>query len=822
MNKAPLKQKKPLNIGLAIVIVLVSLILLAVAVAAFFFIRYRQSTSQHVDASQSQVIISQPQTMAQFDLGFPVTVEVDAIGMQPFLSTELWVNGVLEGVQAAPPGGKTSLTATFTWVPAEPGNYSLVARAVINEGKIITSSAVIVFINPAESEGQPQPEGGGDEEGSYIAPVVLPAAPAGYSNPPLPPPIDIPVPAAKWKGSPGDWLTNLITTTPPAAPELTAIPDGCSVKLDIHDLSENEEGFTLYRLTTDNSDWVLVSNFTSHSGSGWIGYLDENMSGGITYYATAFNAKGESSSNLVMVSIDPQNCPQPKPDHDISILRLKVENLNLDGTAGNIYCYRKLGNGQWSRWPALGFLTSDGAGNIMPQLVDPLVLSDLADSGSIPVSEPLDLKLECWGWEVGKLRSLGSLQEKIDTFKLRGIHAAFPGLAFDISPDIRSGLLREKFPLGGGMNPWLKQLVDPYSVEHLGYVPESDQMPYIHAWISYDKNECMSHIEGSFEQELNCYPMPGFNAGPGGINPQAYLIWEVLDGTCEGAPEKECFPLAWWQKFAERYPDPYQDPVQYRVDTLYIDSNGEAADMGISVDISQSAARVMPDFPPTGEDACWNGYKFYQVSLWVNSNLGDIAGPRSELVAAPCPTPLGDEVNIEVTFNQVTISNIDDGVGNYCADNVYGFLAAFPNGQVIPSLKFGWWGGAEPSDYGGANGYIDEICDGTYSLATAPFSMCLYTDLYSCDPTQSTPYQYGNNKLLIPVKNGDSLQLKVVMYEFDNASNPDSICTSEVWVGPKTLEQWAATENEPYYLIQPEGDANCTLEVILYAKKQDQ
>lgn len=822
MNMPPAKQKKPLSTGLLVAVILGSLVLLALATAAFFFLRYRQTASQHIDSSQSQVLIGQPQDMAQFDLGFPITVEVDAIGMQPFVSTELWINGVLEGVQAGPSGGRTSLTTIYTWVPAQPGNYSLVARAITNADVIITSPAVIVFINPIEPSDQPPREGEEVAGTSQVAPVVLPAPPSGYAGSPLPAPIDITVPAVKWKGSPGDWLTHLITTVPPAAPELTAIVDGCNVKLDIHDLSENEEGFALYRQTTNNSDWDLVADFAAHSGAGWIGYLDENMSGGITYYATAFNTKGENSSNLMMVNIDPEACPQPKPKLDISTLRLKIENLQLDGAAGNIYCYRRLGNGQWSRWPDVGFLTSDGAVKTIPQLVQPLVLSDLSDSGAIQAMRPLDLKMECWGWEGGKLRSLGKMQEKIDLAKLTGIHVAFPSLAFEILPDIFSGIKGKFFLLGEGMNPWPRLFVDPYSIEHLGYIPESDQMPFIHAWISFDKNDCMSHIEGSFEQELNCYPMPGFNAGPGGINPQAYLIWEVLDGTCEGSPEKECFSLGWWKAFANSNPEPYADPIQYRVDNIYLSPGGDAADMGISVDISQAAERVMPDFPPAGTETCWNGYKFYQVSLWVNSSIGNIAGPRSEFVAAPCPIPLGDKVNIEVNFNQVTINDIYDGVGNYCADNVYGLLAAFPNGQTVPYLRFGWWGGSEPTDYGGTNGYIYEICDGTYSLAISPFQMCLLTNPYSCDATQVTPYSYGNNKLTIPLKEGDSLQLKVVMYEFDNASNPDSICTSEVWVGPKTIEQWAATENEPYYLIQPEGDATCTLEVILNAIKQDQ
>ncbi len=828
MNTPPMKQRKPLNTGLLVVSILGGLLLLTLA-AAFFFIRYRQTASQHVDASQSQMVISQPQNMAQFDLGSIITIEVDDIGAQPFTSTELWINGVLEGVQAGPPGGSSSLTAVFTWVPTGIGNYSLIARAVTFEGAIITSSAVIVFINPKESENQAPLEGGENEDASQAAPAVLPAAPAGYSNPPPPASIDVQIPAVKWKGTPGDWLTHLITTAPPAAPELTAIPNGCNVKLDIHDLSENEEGFALYRQTTNNQDWVLVSNFAAHSGEGWIGYLDNNMSGGITYYATAFNSKGETSSNLVMVNIDPEVCPQAKPPFDVQILRLKTENLNFDGQAGNIYCYRSLGSGQWSRWPDLGFLTSDGAGKTIPQLIDSLVLSDLGDSGTIPITEPLDLQLECWGWQAGKLRSLGSFHERIDLAKLTGIHAAFPGLAFDISPDIIGGIKRKAFLLGSGMNPWITQLVDPYSVEHLGYVPESDQMPLIHLWISYDKNDCMSHIEGPFEQEMNCYPMPGFNQGPGGANPQPYLIWDVNNADCEGSPAKECFSMDWWEKFAGRYPDPYNDiPILFKLEAIYLTSGGNATTFGWGIDKTQQATRLYPGFPPVGEDTCFNGNQLYRVSLVANTSLGEITSPASNFIAVPCPQQL-EEVQIEVAFTIMELYNIDDGTGDNTADNVYGQFAARINGELGAHLRIGWWNGEEPHcEYfgsmcvpSGENGYIPDLENGTYNLAS-DFLLCNPAVTGSCTSENENDFFYNNNKLVVTMKGGESLQLFSEMYDYDELSPDDPICNQYIWIGPRTLEQWAATSNEPYNLIQPQGDSTCNLQVILNALKTGQ
>jgi hypothetical protein len=95
----------------------------------------------------------------------------------------------------------------------------------------------------------------------------------------------------------------------PAAPELAVSADGCNVKLDIHDLSENEEGFGLYRQISNSPEWVHVADLASHSGKGWIETQDSNLSGGIAYYVDAFNSKGQTSSNLALVNIDPKIAP---------------------------------------------------------------------------------------------------------------------------------------------------------------------------------------------------------------------------------------------------------------------------------------------------------------------------------------------------------------------------------------------------------------------------------------------------------------------------------------------------------------------------------
>ncbi len=384
------KKRLPLAWSIAIAIIGI-LIILAIATAAYFFFRYRQAGNQHVDASQSRVIISQPATMAQFPAGLPIEVQVNAVGQQPFTSIELWINGVLEGVQASPPSGLTSLAASFSWIPPSGGNYSLVARAINTENGAITSPAVFVFVTPPENSGQLNPEAG------KVYPAVYPAAPSGESNPQAPAGEEVPAPAVPWQGTPADWLTDLSTGSTPVAPELAVTADGCSVKLDIHDLSDNEEGFALYRQTTANPYWAHAADLASHAGQGWIETQDADLSGGVTYYVAAFNSMGQSSSNLALVNLDPQACPAPQPPAGLTTLDLKVSNLALDESVGNVYCYSNLGGRGWSRWPEMGFLTSRE--QEIPLLAKSLLLSSLSDSGITPGPQSMDLKLECWGWE---------------------------------------------------------------------------------------------------------------------------------------------------------------------------------------------------------------------------------------------------------------------------------------------------------------------------------------------------------------------------------------------------------------------------------------
>jgi hypothetical protein len=370
---------------------------------------------------------------------------------------------------------------------------------------------------------------------------------------------------------------------------------------------------------------------------------------------------------------------------------------------------------------------------------------------------------------------------------------------------------------------------DPYSIETLGYEPESDQMPPIFAWVTYDPEVCKQHIQGSFEQEVNCFPMPGFNDGPGGANPQPYLVWFVLDGTCDAAYHKECFPLSWWVGFTNEYPDPYNEGVQFFVMNHTSPSGVE----GWPVDLTQQGWRILPDYPPIG-DLCQNGSRVLEVKLVASTIFGYISN-TSNSVVMPCPQPLGDTVDIEVNFYSLTFDNVDDGLNangssDEILDAINGWFGITPVGQP-DAIRMGnmeelgqcftpfnvWPSGVPFPCIDKRNGAF--LLENEYLCAYEPYGDPNYS--YGC--MVESEYQPGKNKIVVTLRDQDALQIFVNLDEYDNMSDADPVCQTEGWVGPRTLDQWAGTFNEAlWYYMGDNGNASCAVEVILNALKPGQ
>ena len=163
-------RMKPVKIAITIrnisISALIVIAVVAIGVIAYKFISYKSSGGIPIDETFAQVAISSPPQGGQLEVGDTVPVEGAAIGSNPFLSMELWINGELLGVQAAPSGGAHPFSTSFSWRPVEPGIYSLIAAAIDIDGNKEISVQVVVFVTQSET---------GIELVSSDSPTVLPA-----------------------------------------------------------------------------------------------------------------------------------------------------------------------------------------------------------------------------------------------------------------------------------------------------------------------------------------------------------------------------------------------------------------------------------------------------------------------------------------------------------------------------------------------------------------------------------------------------------------------------------------------------------------------
>jgi len=240
------KRKRILVVGMLAGILAVFLVVAGVFIAQFN--RYRASGgSESIDPTLPQVSINIPTGDNTFIVGQPSPVYALAIGYDPFLSMELWVDGILAGVDAGPSSGMTPFNGEFLWIPTQPGLHILIARAKDSAQHVANSASLMVIVLPDETISASTSEGENLTGGESSVPIVYPAA-GSTSQPPAPPgPDTTSGPSQPWEGSPGDWVTSLTAGEPPSAPELVAAPVACGATLAIHDLSDNEEGFIVYR-----------------------------------------------------------------------------------------------------------------------------------------------------------------------------------------------------------------------------------------------------------------------------------------------------------------------------------------------------------------------------------------------------------------------------------------------------------------------------------------------------------------------------------------------------------------------------------------------
>ncbi len=726
--------------------------------------------------------------------GDPIYVETSAFGKLPFLSMELWINGILEGVHAAPSGGLTSFNPDFVWIPNQPGAYSLVARGLDAENQSATSLPITVLIKPAESEE--------DTDEFADSAAVFPAASTAAAVPQLPGTNDTTSPAASWQGSAIEWVTNLTANEPPNAPALILKEEGCVAKILIHDLSDNEEGFAIYRQTPNAPTWTQIALLSSQSQDDWLTFSDSGTPGGLTYYVTAFNSQGEAASNLALVNIDPAGCPSV--EGELPLLTVELTTLVPSFPVDQVYCYKSLDGLNWSRWPLFGFFTMGEKGLEIQETGENLLLSDFNDQ---PVIQELDLMMECWGWSGAQLQFLGEFSEHLDLSGPKELHIPTDGFSVDILLKFADYFDQPVFyPMGGGGDDLFFDLSFLKNIWKF-FKPIHPQISHVHTVITMDQGYCMYFLPGepwmTEEDRLAyCAPYPGFDIGPSGGNPQRYLVF-YSEKKCQAGGD--CLT---YQDLADMV------TLEGGKVGFYVTSKSSA---GFKTWVVDTPGATVFTLPPV---AC-EGKQYISVRMWYSQGDKTYWGPISGPIKVSCFKPLGDKVQVEVTFETLHIGHADDNDVGQEKLEIYGYFLA----ESSVDFKYVVRGNLIESNWS-KYCFSDFTLKGLGCPATVWNGSWPITKFENCiDGTKGAKVCQGTvlpdmwatntNKFTMDVADGDAIRLRVVLIDYDYFAD-DYVCSDELYTPKKDIFEWNKTYNEEWQLKQSDnGHASCKVDVVI-------
>jgi hypothetical protein len=749
------------------------------------YMRYRSAGLQGLQtAPQPFVAIASPNAFSQIPAGSPIPVQVAAAGYRPLVSAELWIDGTLMGVQASLPGGQFQIDAAFLWNPGPAGEHTLVARTLDADGAAAVSAPLLVEILPPDGPFDPGPA------------EVLPPAP-GEEPPPGPPgPGESVGPAQAGPPSPADWLSDQSANGAPAAPDLSIEVQGCGVSLNIHDLSDDEAGFQVFRSLAGAPGWIEIAVLASQSALDWLTYPDDLSGlGDASYYVAAVNAAGAAQSNPAVADVSLADCAGAGQQ----VLLVNPVGLHIDAPVDQAYCYRSLGGLSWQRWPATGFFLPGPDGF---QVQDASLVFALNGLEGEPVIDKLDLYLECWGWAGGQLLDLGP------------VHFGSTDL-LDLGELSEQG---ELYTMDLEFQLDILSLLDLDTLYNFLGPVEQAQLPFVVAWLTYDQDQCVAHLPKQFQNALGatlfCAPYPGFTIGPGTANPQPYVVWTTLDHTCPAGFNLECRSLAFLLNYAESH----NGEVSFGIDDLMPSSlellTGRPGEFSVY---------VVP--PPQG--GCKPNHTV-SVQLLYDDDLGFFAGPYSSPVPVPCGAPLGDSVGLNVTFETLTLSSVDDGESAPQDVELFGYFQAYSSDGSIGLRDLGYWYDSDRDYYGcpdeafhfagslntmGTGGCPLSFKNGEYPIAQLGLCTSDYVESCVINYSQQTDFIQYNNTIHLTVGEGQGLALLVSLVDYDSASGNDVVCFTGLNIGPKTVFQWANTVDEPFAMSQPNnGNSACTIQ----------
>ncbi|MGD8604045.1 MAG: hypothetical protein PVF49_05670, partial [Anaerolineales bacterium] len=691
--------------------------------------------------------------------------------------------------------GLTPFSASFLWNPQSVGVHTLIARALGANGPLGFSPSVQIIVVEPESSGElDEFDGVPNEPDDVVLPAVFPQS--DDSGPAVSPPAGG-IPPAQPQDSPPEPAD---AQSPPAAPELAVTVESCTAQLAIHDLSGDELGFYVYRQASNNQTWQQVADLAASNGQGWMAFEDTPGPGGYNYYVAAYNSQGESPSNPVLANFSLQDCvPADGNDGNNLVLELDLGELLADSGAEQAYCYQTLDGVNWSRFPMNGFFTPGGEGGNSLISLTGLMEGD---------AQTVELMLECWGWMGGDLELIGNFDHVFDLPGELG-----DGMTFQGSPLANVAQLLEVdwptfFPMGGQSDGGILFDLNPDIYKYL--LIHDPAMPTIFTYVTYDPDECQSHLmpdaQNLVGKILFCTPYPGFDSGDEGGNPQPYLVWNLGSGCGAGYGSPPCNNYQYYETVAS-----LGDGNVWFVVT----DQSTAGTFYWTVDAPYLNNLTIPPVSCSGQ-------RSFYVTMYFDDGEQWYFGLPSNIFTIDCPTPLPWDIPLDITFETITFSDLDDGESDPDDVEVYGYMRAWVPGDEDRYLNLAEWDEQDgscpdesvewPGSLNTQGLLITDGCTKTFSNGTYNLENVAMCQGYHKDNCSISGWSFDNNTIQLTVTDGQALWLYLTVYDWDDASGNDLQCWSIIEYEARSRFDWAQVQDQHFSFIGfDQGNGNCTV-----------
>ncbi|HZY45675.1 MAG TPA: Ig-like domain-containing protein, partial [Anaerolineae bacterium] len=424
---------------------LLALVMLII-IGAIVFINNLPEVADQLKSNASPVIVTltQPLNGSTWERNLSIPIKASASPFTSVASIELWVDGT-------PTETLTSKTGSAEWVAVlqTEGEHTFFVRAIDKQSRVANSNVVRVIASHTTDPGATllQPVKGGDTVASLAANFnttpqdIIDLNPGLDPNSALPPgnPIKIPIqppalslvnnptsPVPSGPTQPGSnkppgkfafWVSQFFSPKAPPAPDLALQVNQCAVNLFITPKSKLSQSTNVYRFDAATNVFIKIATLADSNGNP-IGYSDPDRNGNVLYYVSAFNAAGESPSNIVSADITDPVCLTPfwiGVKFSQTPLKLKQSvGLNPDiipTKYDQAYFYLSINNSGSIRVPAdpNAFITHMPDGYFIPD--------EQIKNFVKPAAEDLAVEIDAWGWSAGQLLHIGTFQRTVPALK---------------------------------------------------------------------------------------------------------------------------------------------------------------------------------------------------------------------------------------------------------------------------------------------------------------------------------------------------------------------------------------------------------------------